>query len=372
MKRAFLSFLTLLVMALSGACSGAPSGAVPTGDDGGLSEGPTCAILSLSALTQDFGSVVVGQQSAPVLVNVTNTGSCESGALSASVGGSDAASFVANAGCNGQMLATGATCSISMTFLPSSAGSKTAELNVAGSHGESAHVPLTGLATPPATITLLPATQDFGTVVVGASSFPTTFTLSNDGTTTTGMVAIGVVGPDQEQFKKSSDTCTGQTLAPSKTCSVAVTFTAVTSGSKMASLAATIAGGSTFTSMLTGVGAGGAAFSVTPATYDFGSLTMGVTSAASTFLVKNTGGVPSGSPTIAVTGAQLADFAVTNLCKAALAPNGSCTFSIAFTPSTSLPETAAVNVTVQPVRRLRRWSISREPASSQRRCRRVR
>src|SRR5579864_611490 len=117
MKRAFFLSLTLIAGIAGGGCSVSQTG-MASGDDGGGSPAPSCAVLHASALTQDFGMVVVGDQSPAVGIDVTNASRCASGALAAAVTGADASSFVADNGCDGQILQPGAKCTIAMHFLP--------------------------------------------------------------------------------------------------------------------------------------------------------------------------------------------------------------------------------------------------------------
>ena len=177
------------------------------------------------------------------------------------------------------------------------------------------------------------------------------------------------------------DGCTGKALKAAVRCSVQVAFSPTSSGTKMANLTAAISGGSTFTSALSGNGAGAAAFEVTltsgmampTATYDFGQVTVGSMPAATqSFVVTNTGGVMSGVPTVAVAGTNAADFVKSSDgCTAALPPSGTCSFSIGFTPAAATMESATVtvtgmNTTPASVNAHGTWA-SRRPRSSRRR-----
>jgi hypothetical protein len=353
MKRALLATLGFVLSLGFAACSGG-SGlpATPTqGDDGGgsmLDVSVGGANLTASANPQDFGTLVVGQQGQPVRIVVTNTGTGASGALSTTVGGKDAMAFVVDTdACKGQTLAPQANCTITMHFAPPTAGALAADLTESDSGGDSVKVNLTGSATKPAEITLLPAMQDFGTVVDSASSTATTFTLANTGASDAGNVQLKIDGMDAEQFSPSMDGCSGKPLKAGSRCSILVAFAPSTSGSKTATLTATISGSPTLTSGLSGIGAGAAVFSVTPNPYDFGPATIGATPAPMpmTFTLSNTGGVMSGVPKFSVTGANMGDFTVDSSgCAAALAPNGSCQFGATFTPSVSASESATVGI----------------------------
>ena len=336
MKPAILLTLTLLVVLAGASCSGTNS--LQPGSDGDASTNASTN-LSASASTQDFGTVPVGQRSELVSIVIQNNGTGSTGKLSTAVAGTDAATFVVDSDdCAGQSLAPSAQCTLQMHFAPSQpTAMKTATLTVTDANGDSVVVALTGTASEPATLTLLPATQDFGTVVVGSSSQPLPFTLRNNDVLPTGAITISIRLADQEQFKIAMDGCSGQTVQPGASCTVQVAFAPANPGMKQASLVATIAGGPTLASSLTGTGAANATFQIAPAEYDFGSLPTGSASPARSFLLKNIGGVPSGSP-IAIqmsAGPQSGDFTIANnACTAQLQPMGSCTFTVAFKPST--------------------------------------
>jgi hypothetical protein len=309
--------------------------------------------MSQSAATQDFGTLAVGQVGPPLLITATNTGNTPSGTLTATLGGMNTDSFIVDQDdCTGQVLLPGSKCVVTMHFAPTSAGGLTASLAFADTLGTSASVALTGTATSPPDLALLPATQDFGTVEISSSSeAPTTFTLANNGTTDVGVVTMSLGGVDAAQFTSAMDGCSGMPLAAGARCSIDVAFAPTSAGTKSATLTASIAGGPTLTSALSGLGVTAAAFSVTagspmPITaFDFGSVPTGHTT-QQVFTVTNTGGMPSGMPAVTLTGQNMGDFALSmNTCTAALMPNGTCSFSLAFTPSMVGTESAAIGVT---------------------------
>jgi hypothetical protein len=341
-----LAVLALATATLTAGCFG--NGSQPTDAGVGFETGATASLAigtgSGSGSSEDFGSVQVGQQSAPASIVVTNSGAAASGALTAALMGGDAASFGIDAdGCTGKTLAAGQTCTVAVHFLPATAGAKSASLTVDASPGGAATIALSGQGTVAGGLSITPATQSFGTVATGASSQATTFTVTS--LAATAHLAMSFTGTDSADFKLGTDGCSGQSLAAGGTCSVAVLFSPSTAGSKTASLQAS-AGALAATSSLSGTAAGAATFLVTPATFDFGSLSEGLTSGAQAFAVKNTGGVASGSPTVAVTGANQGDFVVaTNTCGSALAAGATCAFGVTFKPSTTGAESASIAVT---------------------------
>jgi hypothetical protein len=63
--------------------------------------------------------------------------------------------------------------------------------------------------------------------------------------------------------------------------------------------------------------------------------TVGTTSAPLKFVVKNYQAVGLTVTSVALQGSETGDFAQTNNCVPSVAPNGSCTISVTFTPTTT-------------------------------------
>ena len=192
------------------------------------------------------------------------------------------------------------------------------------------------------------ASQDFGDVPVGHHSASVSIVVSNTGPGTSGAVTVSLSGADSASFGIDTNACTA-TLSPGQTCTVAVHFSPASAGTRSTSLTFGANPGGLASVALTGKGVGPgttAAFSMTPAAYDFGALSVGATSGTQTFTIENTGGVASTAPAVAVTGANAADFAVLpSTCGNALAAGAKCTVGVMFKPATSGAETATLGVT---------------------------
>ena len=81
-----------------------------------------------------------------------------------------------------------------------------------------------------------PSSKDFGSVPVGGTSAAQTFTVSNTGTGDLILGTVSLVGSHSSQFAKENDVCSGQTLAPSGTCTVDVKFMPLSAGAKNTTL----------------------------------------------------------------------------------------------------------------------------------------
>jgi len=325
-------------------CFGGGSGTQP-GDDGGTPESSTNqqGALTAAASSQDFGTVNVGVQSAAFGVVFKNTGTDAIAQVSTALAGADADAFgIDSDGCSGKPLAAGASCTVQVHFTPKSAGAKAAKLT-ASAPGTSATVALAGTGSAASgSLAASPTTKDFGDVATGTTSPATSFTLTNGGAGATGNVTVTLTGTDKASFTVS-DPCSGKPIAAGGSCSVSVAFAPAATGAKAASLTATADGVSgTATASLAGNGVAPAAFSVTPATFDFGSILDGTATAAQTFTVQNTGG-EGGAPTVALAGTNAADFSLaSNACTGTLAAGAKCTFGVVFKPSAAGAETASL------------------------------
>jgi hypothetical protein len=82
------------------------------------------------------------------------------------------------------------------------------------------------------TVSLSPGQGAFGSQSVGTTSNPITFTLTNNGSSSLNVPSGGatLTGTDKAQFAISSDGCSGQTVAPGASCSVAVSFAPTAAG----------------------------------------------------------------------------------------------------------------------------------------------
>ena len=329
--------------------SGSPGGSVMSAL---LGAGQTPGTLSISsALT--FPQTSVGQTSAAQTFTVTNTGTTATTALTVSKAGSTPGEFTIGTNtCASATLAGGATCTFSVTFAPTSAGDKSASFVVAATTGGTVTGSASGTAVSAATLTLTPLFQDYGTVTINTNSSVSTFTLTNSGGTTSGLVAApAITGADATQFTINSTNCTNTTLAPGGSCQIAVRFTPTTAGTKNATLSLTSAGGGSPSAALTGVGAntGNITINNSPASF---TATVGTPSASQTFTITNTGGSTTGALSTALGGSAPDQFQVIpggNGCQGTtLGASQSCTIAVRFNPSSGGSKSATLSVTAVP------------------------
>ena len=309
----------------------------------------TSAHLDLSPTSHGYGSVAIGASSDSQTYTLTNTGAGPSGPVSFAVSGANAADFVTTSStCGAAPIAAGASCTVSIVFTPTAAGARAATLTASATPGGSVTSALRGTGAAKALLAVTPSSFDYGAVVVGSSSATQTYTVKNIGLATSGLLTVALGGADPSSFSQDSTTC-GAKLAVGASCTVSVHYLAVAAGTSTATLSVTAAPGSTATVSLQGTGSSPAALSITPTTFDFGAVALGSESGTQSFAVTNTGQGTSGPLTLAVAGAQQADFAAgTTSCGDPLPGGASCTIEVRYAPSVAGMGTATVSVTSSP------------------------
>jgi hypothetical protein len=138
-------------------------------------------------------------------------------------------------------LAVGASQTVAVQFAPTVPGKATATLTVTSDdlNLPFVGVPISGTGTGNGVpkIVVDPITVTFGSAPVGRESTPWEVKVSNSGPT--GYLIIGTInlgGADSNQFSKVSDSCTNQSLAPTESCMVRVSFRPTSVGAKSATM----------------------------------------------------------------------------------------------------------------------------------------
>ncbi len=200
--------------------------------------GPTVALNPTSV---DFGNQIVGAESAPQTVTLSNSGSASLTLSSITITGTNAADFAQTNTCLGgsNKLAAGSSCTISVTFTPGALGTRSASLTFTDNATDSPQsVALSGtgaIAAP--VVSLNPTSVSFANQNVGTSSPAQTVTLTNSGTTSLSISSIAITGTNAADFTQSNTCPSGtNTLAAKSSCTISVTFTPGASGARSANL----------------------------------------------------------------------------------------------------------------------------------------
>jgi hypothetical protein len=172
------------------------------------------APASIAFAAQQVGTVSVSQQ-----VTLTNTGDQPLTSIAVATTGD----FTAVNNC-GALLQADATCTISISYVPTVAGAEFGTLTVTDEfRGQKVSLSGTGVAPPGASA--LPAEIDFGGFAVGSTSSAQTLTITNSG----GYNLSSLAASTTPGFAVASDDCPA-TLAVGASCHLGVTYTAATAG----------------------------------------------------------------------------------------------------------------------------------------------
>jgi hypothetical protein len=193
----------------------------------GYSIGP---IATITPLTLSFANQVINTTSAAQKVNVQNTGDIplQVQSVAASTG------FQESNTCS--TLAPGASCSITVSFNPTSIGNQTGTLVITDNSSDSLQtIPLTGTGIPApfAQLQVTPASLAFESQFLGSSSLPQTVTLLNTGTLPIQIQSVDIASPFG-----ALNAC-GNSIAPGFSCGIGVFFQPAAIGSQTGTLTIT-------------------------------------------------------------------------------------------------------------------------------------
>jgi hypothetical protein len=132
----------------------------------------------------------------------------------------------------GSSLASGATCTVSVTFKPTALGAVTGTLAIQAPQGNIS-VSLTGTGVAPA-VTFSASSITFASQAVGVASSAQTINLQNSGTATLTGIAISVAGTNASDFGVT--TACGTTLTAGSNCAISIVFTPHAAGTRTVTL----------------------------------------------------------------------------------------------------------------------------------------
>ena len=281
--------------------------------------GLTIAIASPASLT--FASQVFGTASGAQTVTLTNTGGMALVPTAIAMSGD----FGETDNCVNVTVATGASCAIQVTFMPTATGSRTGQMTIyANVLGGQFTIDLSGVGIAAGAVSLTPAIVDFGLVQVGSTSAPLQVQAGNSTQAAIPITSITVTAP----FTIASDACGTTTLAANSDCTIMVAFAPTQAGAATGTLTFTDGSG-TQTVTLTGTGAAAATDVLNPLALTFPGTAVGQLSTALNTTLTNTGGEPLTSISISVSGA----FQTSSTCGTQLAGPAACAISVIYAPS---------------------------------------
>ncbi|MEO5831765.1 MAG: Ig-like domain-containing protein, partial [Nakamurella sp.] len=189
----------------------------------------------------------------------------------------------------------------------------------------------------------------FPRTVVGVTSAPLAFTLSNTGLgeLTISDITLNSIGAGTGAASFALDrTSCGATLAAGSSCELRATFTPVGVGFRIAAVIVVGEGAASQQLIVSGTSLAvpSPAASLT-GSGNFGNTVIGTSGAAQLLTLANTGGGPLSVSSVALTGADAGAFTLDRSgCGAAVAANSSCTMAVTFAPTTVGAKTATVTV----------------------------
>ena len=252
-------------------------------------------------------------------------------------------------------LAAGASCTVSVTFSPTVLGVRQANLsfsdNAANTTDQTIRITGTGVDNTNPTISVTPASRNFGTVNGGAVASQV-FTVTNASNDASGrsltITAAAIGGTNAADFTVASQTCIGVALAPAvnASCTVTVEFRpgARTARSATLTLSHNAAPVATSTAIaLSGTGGTGSVLSFSSNPVNFGTVNRN-TFKDQTISVKNSGNAAASLnlASFSVTGSG---YSVRSTTCGNLAANNSCNVVVRFTAANavgSFPGTLSV------------------------------
>jgi hypothetical protein len=296
------------------------------------------AVANLSPTALTYGLQLVGTDSTPQTVTLSNSGNATLTVNNITTG----TNFTQTNDCNGSV-AAGSSCAINVVFAPTVSGMPSGKLTISdNSAGSSSQqVTLSGSST---IVTVVPSSLNFGSVNLGTTSLPLTVLLTNvSETQTLGSLSESITGNNPSDFVKTGS-C-GTSVPPLGTCTFNVTFTPGGAGSRSATLNFNDnGGGSPQTVALSGTGnstGDGPVASFNPTSLGFGNQNYKTKSKAMTVTLTDTGTAALTITSIAAGG----DYTETNTCQPSLSVGASCSISVTFTPSVVGTDNGALTVT---------------------------
>ncbi len=302
---------------------------------------PTCGTVTVSPASLTFAAQSTGTTSPAQIVTLNNSQSATLNISSIGFTGANAGDFGQTNTC-GAALPAGKSCTISVTFSPTAAGTRTATLNVTddASGGSPQTVSISGTGTIPSPIiTLSTSNVNFTNQVVGTTSGASPLTVTNTGNAAANFTSIAVTGTNSSDFGQSSNCL--PSLPAGQSCTINVTFTPSALGARSASVTLTDnAANSPQNITLSGTGVAPVTFST--ASLSFGAVLVGASSTLPAVTLTN-------NQTVALTGitivASPSVFTQTNTCSASIAAGAQCTITVTFTPTDGVPYNGTVTIT---------------------------
>ena len=286
--------------------------------------GVTPGTLTANPTSLSFGSVQIGS-SQTLSETLTNSGGSSITITQATATG---AGFSISGLSLPLTLTPGQTKTFSVAFTPLSAGAVSGNVAIiSNGSNPTLNVPLSGTGVTAGALTANPSSINFGSVQVGNSTSQSE-TLTNSGGSSVTISQVTVTGSG---FSVSGIN-PPLTLTPGQSFTFSATFAPTSAGAVSGSIAVVSSGSNPNLSVpLSGTGTAAGQLSVTPATLNFGNVTVG-SSASLTGTLNATGA----SVTVSSASVSTSEFALSGLSfPFTISAGGSKSFTVTFTPQAS-------------------------------------
>jgi len=309
-----------------------------------LSGNGTALEFTINPIMKDFGNIVLGDTSLPQTFTITNTGTVTLAIDTITLSGVDEEDFTLTTESLPWTINIGDYEEFTVSFSPSSTGTKTANLSI--SHNESSSpitIALYGTGTAPE-FSISPTSKNFENIIVGDTSQPQTFTITNSGTATLTINNFSLSGTNESEFTLIVPEVL--IIDAEDNLEFTVSFSPTSTGEKTASISITHNASNVATTIsLSGTGTA-PVFNINPTSYIFTDTTIDTVSPAHTFSISNTGTANLSINTISLSGTHASEFTLTatDLPWTIIAGEDR-SFNVSFAPITTGAKTASINIT---------------------------
>jgi hypothetical protein len=191
--------------------------------------------------------------------------------------------------------------------------------------------------------TFSPLALSFPSTLLSTTSAPITETFTNVGQVALTITGITLGGTNSKDFTITSNTCS-TSLAVGAKCTMTVTFTPAAVGKRTATI--TIIDDACGSPHVLSLSGNGTEITMSPSPVNFGTQTVGTTSAPMTVTLTNHGTTTVTVTSATITGTSKGDFKIqSNGCTSIAANGGTCTINVTFTPAATGSRTGTLSVT---------------------------
>lgn len=300
----------------------------------------------------DFGTVTVGSTSYPQTVTILNNGLADLHVGTITIEGEYGTEYQMDSGsCSGATLSKGVSCTVDVTFSPTSEGYKGyTHLRIPSDDPDSPTtiIPLDGLGaeSTPGVISVSPISLEFGEVYVHTCSVEQTVTVSNTGGSSFWVGQITLEGEYGPWFQITDEDCSETTIPPGESRSIHTLFHPLGVDDANAELHIP---NSTESPEIVVVSLGGtgitSTMSVSPSWVDFGYVDVGSASDSQAITVVNNGTSDLWINSTDIEGADATEFSHSISCfNEPVVPSGNCRIYVTFSPTSFGTKSATLNI----------------------------